>query len=217
MVRYIALFLTLILTACQAPVPAAPTSAPTSAPPAAKPTTAAVAAAASPSLVAAPSPSPAAVVASPSPAAAPPPAGSSRVDVLNAANAAFARGDLTNASGLYERVLNTPPAGEPPDQTSAVNSFARFRAMVTLLADGREDDAKAQLDAQQKADANAPMTRLAAQIWEQYSMVGSLRGACAQAQPQVASQAGPTLAALQALGVSVDPQTLCSPPTGGAG
>jgi hypothetical protein len=141
-----------------------------------------------------------------------PATGTSRVEVLNAANAAFTRGDLTNASGLYTRVLNTPPSGEAPEQTSAINSFAHFRAMVALLGDGSEDDAKAQLDAMQQADANAPMTQLAAQVWDQYSMVGSVRGACTQAQPQIASQAGPTLATLQALGVSVDPQTLCAPP-----
>ena len=140
-----------------------------------------------------------------------PPTGSSRVDVLNAANAAFTRGDLTNADGLYERVLNTPTTGETSDQTTTINSFARFRGMVSLLGDGREQDAKAQVDALQQADASGSMTRLAAQLWDQYSMVGSLRGACAQLQPQIATQAGPTLAALQALGVSVDPQTLCSP------
>ena len=131
--------------------------------------------------------------------------------MLNAANAAFSRGDVTNASGLYERVLNTPPTGESTDQTTTINSFARFRAMVSLLGDGRDDAAKAQLDAMQQADATASMTRLAAQLWDQYSMVGSLRGACTQAQPQMASQAGATLSALQALGVSVDPRSLCSP------
>ena len=43
-------------------------------------------------------------------------------------------------------------------------------------------------------------------------MTGQLRGACAALQPQVASQAGPTLATLQGLGVTVDAATLCSVP-----
>ncbi len=57
----------------------------------------------------------------PSPTA--PPVGTSRVDTLNAANAAFARGDAANASGLYERVLNTPPTGEQAATSSAINQF----------------------------------------------------------------------------------------------
>jgi hypothetical protein len=138
--------------------------------------------------------------------------GSSRIDVLNAADSAFARGDLTNASGLYERVLNTPPTGEQTAQTAAINGLAHFRAIVALLATGSEGDAHAQLDALQNTDANAPFARLAMQLWDQYGMVGSVRGACAQVQPQVASQAGPTLQMLQAMGVSVDAQALCSVP-----
>src|SRR4051812_39091585 len=116
-------------------------------------------------------------------ATAPPAAGSGRVDVLNAAEAAFAGGDLTTASGLYERVLNTPTTGERAPTTTAINDYAHFRAMVTLLAEGHEDDAKAQLDALQQANATAPFARLASQLWDQYGMVGSLRGACAQVQP----------------------------------
>ena len=137
----------------------------------------------------------------------------SRVDVLNAANAAFAKGDLSTASGLYERVLNTPPSGEPAPTTLVINDFAHFREMVTLLAGGREDEARAQLDALQKSDANAALARLASQLWDQYGMVGQLRGACAQLQPEIISQAGATLTGLQGLGVTVDAQTLCAPPT----
>jgi hypothetical protein len=153
----------------------------------------------------------------PAPTTAPPtvaPAvGSNRVEVLNAANSAFQSGDLASAQMLYERVLNTPPTGEPATTTAAINELAHFRAMVTLLADGREDDAHAQLDALQQANANAPLARLGAQLWDQYGMVGQLRGACAQLQPQIASQAGPTLATLQSQGVTIDPQTLCSVPS----
>jgi hypothetical protein len=145
----------------------------------------------------------------------PPPAqGAGRVEVLNAADAALDGGDAATASGLYERVLNTPTTGESGATTSAINEYARFRDMVALLADGREDDAKEQRDALQQADASAPLARLGAQLWDQYGMAGSLRGACAQMQPQIASQAGATLATLQGAGVSVDPSTLCSAPGG---
>jgi hypothetical protein len=84
--------------------------------------------------------------------------------------------------------------------------------MVTLLADGREDAARTNLAELQKRDPNAPLARLGTQLYDQYGMTGQLRGACAQLQPQVTSQAGPTLAALQSLGVIVDAQTLCSVP-----
>jgi tetratricopeptide (TPR) repeat protein len=142
--------------------------------------------------------------------------GASRVDLLNAANAAFARGDTTTAAGLYERVLNTPPTpGEAAAETAAINQLASFRDLVALLALGREDEARAQIEALQHSAPDAPMTRLAAQLWDQYGMVGQLRGACAQLQPQLATQAAPTLAALQTVGVSVDPQTLCTPGGGG--
>jgi hypothetical protein len=148
------------------------------------------------------------------PTAPPPAVGSTRVDVLNSADAAFARGDYAMASGLYERTLNTPTTGEAAPTTAAINQYARFRDLVALLADGREDDAKAQVDALQQSDASAPFARLGNQLWDQYGMVGSLRGACAQVQPQLASQAGSTLAVLQGLGVSADPGALCSVPNG---
>jgi len=130
--------------------------------------------------------------------------------VLLAANAALARGNTQDAAGLYERVANTPPT---PDEAAAVSvvvtNFAHFRAMVTLLAAGDEDQAREHLDALRDRDANAPLTRLAMQVWDQYGMTGSVRAACAQAAPQVASQAGPVLAALQSQGIGVDPNSFC--------
>ena len=138
-----------------------------------------------------------------------PPTTSTRVDVLNQANAAFSQADFATASGLYERVVNTPPAGEARETTLTIDDFARFRDAVSLLALGREDDAKAQVDALQQSDANAALARLGAQLWDQYGMTGSLRAACAQMQPDIASQAGPTLNALSGLGVSVDAARLC--------
>lgn len=177
--RLVGLFVLAFTAACQAPAPATPTPASTAAPTA-------------------------------QPTAAPPPAvTSTRIETLNAANTAFSSGDVSTATGLYERVINTPPTGEQPELANAITQFAYFRAMVSLLANGQEDQAKTHLDALQKADPNAPLARLGGQLWDQYGMVGALRGACAQIQPQVASQAGPTLVALQAAGVSVDPATLC--------
>jgi hypothetical protein len=146
----------------------------------------------------------------PAPTATAPPATTSRVETLNAANAAFRSGDLNMAAGLYDRVINTPPLGEAAAATVAINDFAQFRALVTLLADGREDDARTHLDALQTRDASAAFARLGNQLWDQYSMTGQVRGACAQIQPQVVSQAGPVLATLQGSGVTVDAQTLCS-------
>ncbi|MBV9132537.1 MAG: hypothetical protein JO318_07545 [Chloroflexi bacterium] len=222
-IHRIAVVALVLVTACQsaAPTPAATNIVPTAtvgqttASPVTKssgvpsPSVPAAVAGPSPSAVAAPSPSAA--------AAAAPPVGSSRVEVLNAANSAFTRGDLGNASQLYERVLNTPPNGESAEQTAAINGLAGFQAVVALLAAGHEDEAKTQLQALQQKDANAPFARLASQLWDQYTMVGGVRGACAQLQPQIAAQAGPTLQALQALGVTVDPQTLCKLPTGSGG
>jgi hypothetical protein len=154
----------------------------------------------------------------PAPTTLPPPrattvlpaTGSGRVEVLNAADAAFGRGDVAAASGLYERVLNTPSTGESATTTAAINDYTHFRDMIALLADSREDDARAQLDALQQSDSQAPFTRLGNQLWDQYGMVGSLRAACAQVQPQIAAQAGATLAALQAAGVEADPRAICS-------
>jgi hypothetical protein len=144
-----------------------------------------------------------------------PPTTATRVDSLNAANAAFRSGDLKTAAGLYERVVNTPPASsETPAASAAIVDFAHFRGMVTLLADGQEEEARAELEALKQRDANAPLSRLGDQLWDQYGMTGQLRGACAQLQPQVASQASGVLSTLQGLGVAVDGPTLCSVPPG---
>jgi tetratricopeptide (TPR) repeat protein len=190
------------IVGCQAPAPPTPTPAPTraaTAVPTPAPTTIPTSIGrAAPTLV----PTPAPTITAPAVTA-------TRVETLNSANAAFARGDVSTATGLYERVINTPPAGEPAQTATAITAFAHFRAMVSLLAAGREDEARSHLDALQETDPNAPFTRLASQLWDQYGMVGQLRGACAQLQPQIASQAGPTLAVLQGAGVTVDAATLC--------
>ena len=149
------------------------------------------------------------------PTAVPPAATNSRIETLNTADAAFRGGDLKTAAGLYDRVVNTPPnQTEAAAATVAINDFARFRGLVTLLADGREDEARIDLQELQKRDPSSPLARLGTQLYDQYGMTGQLRGACAQVQQQVATQAGPTLATLQGLGVAVDAPTLCSVPQG---
>jgi hypothetical protein len=179
----------LVVVGCQAPAPAAPTA--TAAPPTVAP-----------------------VVPTAATSPTPPAATASRVDTLIAANAAFKSGNLKAAAGLYERVVNTPPGtSETAPATSAIDDFAWFRGMVTLLADGREDEAKLAHDALLQRDPTAPLARLGDQLYNQYGMIGQLRGACAQLQPQLATQAGPTLATLQGLGMAnVDAATLCSVP-----
>jgi hypothetical protein len=157
---------------------------------------------------------PAPLVPTPAPPTATAPAATTtRVETLNAANSAFTSGDLKTSAGLYERVVNTPPGPGEGAAMMAITDFAHFRALVVLLADGREDEARAHLDALQARDNTAALARLANQLWDQYGMTGQLRGACAQIQPQVAGQAGPTLSILQGTGVTVDAQTLCSVPS----
>jgi hypothetical protein len=117
------------------------------------------------------------------------------------------------AAALYERVSNTPPTpGETAAASTAINDFADFRALVANLANAEEDDARKHLDALRQRDANSAFARLGSQLWDQYGMVGQLRGACAQVQPQVTSQATASLSVLQGLGVTVDAATLCTAP-----
>jgi hypothetical protein len=202
-----------LVVGCQGPASTPPTVAPV--PPTPPPATQAPTAA--PSV---PTPVPATPTAGPVATSRPvpptsqataPPVGTSRVDTLNAANAAFGTGDLKTALGLYDRVVNTPPPSSEGDTaTTAIDDFANFRAMVTLLADGQDDEAHSHLDQLEKRDATAPLARLGSQLYDQYGMTGQLRGACAQIQPSIQTQAGPTLTTLKGLGVTVDAATLCS-------
>src|SRR6266581_5095920 len=120
--------LVVLVVACQAPAPVTPTPV--------APTAVVV------STPVAPTPAP----------GAPPSVAASRVETLNAASAALRSGDLKTAAGLYERVLNTPAGSTEGPAAVAINDFAHFRAMVTLLADGREDEARIHLDALQSRD-----------------------------------------------------------------
>ena len=129
---------------------------------------------------------------------------------MNTANETFASGDATTAAQLYERVLNTPPPpGEAAATTSAINDFAHFRAIVAWLSAGQDEAALDHLDALLARDANAPLGRLAQQLWDQFSMTADVRAACAQLQPEVVSQASSVIRTLQGLGVSVETATFC--------
>ena len=91
-----------------------------------------------------------------------------------------------------------------------MTDYAHFRAMVALLAAGREDDARAHMEALRAREASAPLPRLAEQFWNQYWMTASVKAACAQLQPQDRVAGGPVLSTLQSLGVGADPARLCS-------
>ncbi|MBV9170231.1 MAG: hypothetical protein JOZ81_09140 [Chloroflexi bacterium] len=108
--------------------------------------------------------------------------------------------------------MTNTPANEAPELATAITDFAYFRGAIALLASGNEDEARAQLDALQTRDASSPLSRVGAQMWDQYGMTAQLRGACAQVQPQITTQAAQTFATLSAAGVSVDPATVCSVP-----
>jgi hypothetical protein len=141
-----------------------------------------------------------------------PPTGAGRIDLLNAADAAYRSGDARTASELYTRVSNTPPpASETPSLTTAIDELARFRAMLAFVAIGDEAHAKDQLSALQEHDVDAPLTRLAAQFWDQYGMTAQLRAACNQLRPQL-SIADATLATLSAAGATLQSQALCTTP-----
>jgi len=108
-------------------------------------------------------------------------------------------------------VANTPPTPNEGAAALAITDFARFSSLVTLLADNREDEARAQLDALQQGDPAAPLARLGAQLWDQYGMTGQLGSACTQLQPQIASQATSQLRTLQSAGVMIEPTRYPTP------
>jgi len=158
-------------------------------------------------------PTAATTLASPIATSAPVQVGTGRAKVLAAANEAFGRGDLANSLGLYERTFNTPPdVAESPSVSAAITEFAEFRAMLALVLLKREQDARERLGALEERGMDSPIARLASQFWEQYSMTVDARAACANVTPQVASQAGPTLATLREAGVSIAPEAVCSVP-----
>jgi hypothetical protein len=148
-----------------------------------------------------------------SPVVAALPAGTSRPELLQAANAAYTRNDVAQATALYRQVMAARPGpDESAEQTQDLTDFAEFRLLLTLVAAGDQAGAARLVGALQANAKASPFTRLAGQFWDQYGMSASLTGACAQVQPQVASQAGTQLAALRALGVAIPESAVCQPP-----
>jgi hypothetical protein len=136
-----------------------------------------------------------------------------RARLLAAANTADLAGDVGTALQLYSEIVSTPPsADETTAGSTAIDDLARFRTMVDLASNGRDDDARQQLAALQQRDPSGALTRIAAQFWDQYGMTGRVAAACNQLRPQAATQAGTALDTLQALGVDVDSNTLCPIP-----
>lgn len=139
-----------------------------------------------------------------------PPTTASRVDVLSAADAAVRAGDLRSAADLYGRALNTPPsAGESAAIQSAVRGLAGLRRVILLAELGEEDAARRELEALQAAGPDNPFSRVAAEFWHAYGQTGSVRSACAQAAPNLATVLTPALAPLANTPAGLDPARLC--------
>ena len=133
-----------------------------------------------------------------------------RVSALERANAAYVAHDVKTALPLYDRVATTPPSqAESQSVSIAVTGLARFRALLVRTATGDEDGAQQELQALEAADPGAPLARLAAQFWDQYSMTASPTAACSQLAPQVDSQTRDVLSTLQTLGITMRHDELC--------
>jgi hypothetical protein len=136
-----------------------------------------------------------------------------RSQPLSQANAAYARHDVQAALELYDQVAGTPPSdAESRPVAMAIDGLARFRALIALTSIGQEDSARRQLGLLLDSDPGAPLARLAAQFWDQYSLTASVRAACAQLAPEVEPQAAPVLATLASLGIEIRHDELCIVP-----
>ena len=136
-----------------------------------------------------------------------------RLKPLVDANKAFARADLPTAIDLYEQVATTAPSDQESQTVSvAISGLARFRALVALTSLGNDDEAHEDLLALLASDAGTPLARLAAQFWDQYSMTGSARVACAQLSAAVDSQARSVLDTLASVGIRLQHDELCFVP-----
>lgn len=132
--------------------------------------------------------------------------------LLNAADNAYMQGDLTSAIALYQQSIDAPADATPPRVIVAATTVARFRSLLAEALLGDEDAAYQQLSTLQNFAPGAPLTRLAAQFWDQYSMTADAGAACNELGPYVSSQAGATLRDLRAIGILVEPEALCSVP-----
>ena len=126
------------------------------------------------------------------------------------ANVAYAQHDVRKALELYEQVAKTPPSdGESPTISAAIDGLARFRRLVGLTTIGDEEQARRELASLVADEPDAPLSRLAAQFWDQYGMTASARAACAQLAPQVDTQAAGVLKTLSSLGIKLQHDELC--------
>lgn len=136
-----------------------------------------------------------------------------RLQLLRAANVAYAQHDLQTAIDLYEQAATTPPSSEESTTTSAaIDGLARFRELVGLTAIGDEEQARRQVALLAADQRDEPFARLAAQFWDQYGMTSSARAACAQLAPQVETQARPALETLGSLSVQLRHDEVCVVP-----
>jgi hypothetical protein len=133
-----------------------------------------------------------------------------RAQLLIDANRVYAHKNVEAAIDLYEQAINTPASEEESASISAaIDGLAGFREIVGLTVAGREDEARGRLAFLAQRDPEAPLARLAAQFWDQYSMTASARAACAELAPQVDTQAGVVLKTLESLGVRIQHDELC--------
>jgi len=133
-----------------------------------------------------------------------------RLGPLGDANVAYAQHDVRKALELYEQVAKTPPSdGESPTISAAIDGLARFRRLVGLTTIGDEEQARRELASLVADESDAPLSRLAAQFWDQYGMTASARAACAQLAPQVDTQAAGVLKTLSSLGIKLQHDELC--------
>jgi hypothetical protein len=136
-----------------------------------------------------------------------------RLGLLRQANGAYGKHEAELAIELYDQIAASTPSDQESAETSAaIDGLAGFREIVGLTAVGDEDGARRQLTLLANRDAGAPLTRLAAQFWDQYGMTGGVQAACAQLAPQIDTQAGAVLRTLESLGVEIKHDELCVVP-----
>lgn len=156
----------------------------------------------------------------PPPAVAPAPSASAAVQTgandvatLRSADAAYARGDAGAAADLYAQAANAGDSpAESPSLAAAVSGYARFRAILALIASGEEQGAAGAVQQVRADDPTDPFTPLVSELWEQYSTTADLAGACAAIAPTIPSQVGPALGELQNTDAAIGTASLCTLP-----
>jgi hypothetical protein len=136
-----------------------------------------------------------------------------RLRLLRDADAAYAAHDLQAAVQLYEQTAVSPPSDDETEAISAaIDGVAHWREVIGMAATGDEAGARGRLALLVERHSGAPLARLASQFWDQYTMTGSPRAACAQLAPQVETQASGVLNTLTSVGVPIRHDELCVVP-----